>query len=179
MPIPDAESQGAQPRDQDAKIVDVDFLEWLYTRYSRAVLRRATSLMGESEAGKDVMQEVFLRALGASAEFPQVTSPLAWLYRITTNVCLNRLRDANRHRAILGQFVSPEEPTGTPLGDEALTLSALLFDVPQNLQQIAIHYFVDEMSQQEISDLLEVPRRTISYRLERFLEAARAANDAE
>ena len=178
MPMTVAERLDAQPR-HAPHIVDVDLLEQLYRRYHRAVLRRATALMGERDAGRDVMQEVFVRALGSQVEFAELSSPLAWLYRITTNMCLNRLRDDSRHRAILGRFVSGEEPSRAPTADHALTLSALLFDVPPELQEIAVRYFVDEMSQQEISDVLEIPRRTISYRLGRFLAVTRAANDAE
>jgi RNA polymerase sigma-70 factor (ECF subfamily) len=131
--------------------------------------------MGDRDAGKDVMQEVFLRVFRARAEFDAAASPLAWLYRITTNICLNRLRDSGRRRDILDQATSPGEPAIDGTIDAALTVRALLGHVPEEVQEIAIYYFVDQMSQEEIATLLAIPRRTIAYRIERFRSLTRAA----
>jgi RNA polymerase sigma-70 factor (ECF subfamily) len=118
--------------------------------------------MGDHDTGKDVMQEVFLRVFRARAEFDAATSPLAWLYRITTNICLNRLRDSGRRRDILDQARAPGEPSteGDGAVDAALTVRVLLGNVPEEVQEIAIYYFVDQMSQEEIATLLAIPRRT-------------------
>lgn len=45
------------------------FLDDLYRRHSRSVFRYACALMGDRDSGKDVMQDVFLRAFEARAEF--------------------------------------------------------------------------------------------------------------
>jgi RNA polymerase sigma-70 factor (ECF subfamily) len=160
-------------------IVDSLFLEQLYRTYSRSVFRRASALMGDRDAGQDVMQEVFLRVFRARAEFDAAASPLAWLYRITTNICLNRLRDSGRRRDILDRARAPGEPSTEGNGDgaveAALTVRALLGHVPEEVQEIAIYYFVDQMSQEEIATLLAIPRRTIAYRIERFRSLTRAA----
>jgi RNA polymerase sigma-70 factor (ECF subfamily) len=153
--------------------VDRCFLEELYRRYSRSVFRRACKLMGEPDAGRDVTQEVFLRAFEARAEFTAASSPLGWLYRITTNICLNRLRDSRRRRDLLARnFVGDE--SAVPTTDAALTVRALLGGVPEPMQEIAVYYYVDEMTQDEIAVLLSVPRRTVGYRLEQFLSIVRA-----
>jgi len=130
--------------------------------------------MRDGESAKDVMQEVFLRAFEARAEFTAAASPLAWLYRVTTNNCLNRLRDARRRRTILGRNFAGDSPGVAPTADAALTVRALLGNLPEDVQEIAIYYFVDQMSQEEISTLLAVPRRTVGYRLEQFRVLARA-----
>jgi RNA polymerase sigma-70 factor (ECF subfamily) len=131
--------------------------------------------MGDREDAKDVMQEVFLRAFKAYAEFTGTASPLSWLYRITTNICLNRLRDTGRRRQILDQAFSGDEPASGTSQDAALTVRALLGQVPEDVQEIAVYYFVDQMSQDEIASLLEIPRRTIGYRLEQFRSLTLAA----
>jgi RNA polymerase sigma-70 factor, ECF subfamily len=160
--------------------LDSIFLEELYRAYSRSVFRRANAIMSDRDAAKDVMQEVFLRAFTARSEFTMAASPLTWLYRITTNICLNRLRDTGRRRDILGQFTPANEPVTGPSVDAALTVRALLGHVPEELQEIAIYYFVDQMSQEEISSLLAIPPRTVSYRVEQFRSLTRAAaNDRE
>lgn len=164
-----------QPRNA---AVDAAFLARLYARYSRSVRRRAASMLSDRDAAKDVTQEVFLRALGARAEFTAARSPLTWLNRIATNLCLNRLRDTRRRRNILEQVTSFDESSTIPVGDVALTLETLLTKVPPELQEIAVYYYVDQMSQEEIASMLAVPRRTVGYRLEQFLDLARAASEA-
>ena len=156
----------------DLATVDAGLLEQLYRNHGRHILRRASAIMGDRDAGKDVMQEAFLCAFGARAEFTSAASPLSWLLRITTNICLNRLRDARRRKAILGRLSPRSEVARGPVPETALTVRALLGSVPVNLQEIAIYYFVDQMSQSEISALLEIPRRTIGYRLEQFRSLA-------
>jgi RNA polymerase sigma-70 factor, ECF subfamily len=155
--------------------MDSPFVNDLYRRYSASVLRRASLLMGDRDAGKDVMQEVFLRAFRARAEFAGAGSPLSWLYRITTNLCLNRLRDTRRRRDALERASTSGEPAAGPTIDTALTVRALLEHVPEGVQEIAIYYFVDQMSQDEIANLLSIPRRTIGHRLDQFRTLAQAA----
>jgi RNA polymerase sigma-70 factor, ECF subfamily len=169
-----------QLRSSDQVIVlrgsmDTAFLEDLYRRYSRSVFRRASSLVGDGDLGKDLMQEVFLRAFEARAEFTSATSPLSWLYRITTNICLNRLRDSRRRRDILKVAFGADELVARPTSDAMLTVRAVLDRVPEEVQEIAVYYFVDQMSQEEISVVMSIPRRTVSYRIEQFRSLALAA----
>jgi RNA polymerase sigma-70 factor (ECF subfamily) len=148
--------------------LDSIFLDDLFRRYSSGVIRRAGAILGDRDAAKDVMQEVFLRALKARAEFSSAASPIAWLYRVTTNICLKRLRDSARHRRILSTLLPPAPLLTEQPVDSALTVRALMRHVPANLQEIAIYYFVDHMSQDEIALMVGLPRRTVGYRLEQF-----------
>jgi DNA-directed RNA polymerase specialized sigma24 family protein len=58
--------------------------------------------------------------------------------------------------------------------DDQLTVRALLRFVPDDMQELAIYYFVDQMSQDEIAGLTGIPRRTIGYQLGQFRARARA-----
>jgi RNA polymerase sigma-70 factor (ECF subfamily) len=147
--------------------VDREELERLFRQHSRGVYRRARAILGDREAAEDAMQEVFLRAVRARDELTRAASPIAWLYRVTTNLCLTRLRDSARRRSILERTPTPAS-AAEPKVDAALTLQVLLRNIPDDLQEIAVSYFVDRMSQDEIAELVGLPRRTVSYRLEQF-----------
>jgi RNA polymerase sigma-70 factor, ECF subfamily len=143
-------------------------LEGMFRAYKGSVLRRATAILGDRDAANDVTSEVFLKVMSRRDEMLKLESPMAWLYRVTTNLCLKRQRDSARRRRILGVRVTSDPvPVDLP-ADVALTVHRLLEVVPEELHELAIYYFVDRMSQEEISQLLGIPRRTVGYRLEQF-----------
>lgn len=138
----------------------------IYQRYGAVVYRRARRMLGNDHAASDACQEVFLRLFRSLPRFERA-EPITWLYKVTTNHCLNLLRDEQRRRRLLEARV-PIAPT-VP----AVDLPALLAGFPEELQEIAVYYFVDEMSQDEIARLLGVSQRTVSNRLSAFRVLAR------
>lgn len=84
---------------------------------------------------------------------------MGWLYRTTTNCCLNRIRGRRRWHAFLRAL--PPEPAATA----SLPVQVLLKGLPSHLQEIALYYAFDEMSQQEIALVLGVSQKTVSNRI--------------
>ncbi len=83
---------------------------------------------------------------------------VGWFYRVTTNQCLNVLRNEQRHRRLLASVPVSSQSTSLPL-------SVLLRGIPEDMQTLAVLYHVDELSQQEIAEILGVSQRTVSARL--------------
>lgn len=138
----------------------------LYERAASLVYRRARRMLGDGHAARDVTQEVFLRVLDAFPDVAREAPSVGWLYRVTTNHCLNLLRDGRRQRALLAD-IGPAARAGegeTPLG-------LLLRGVPEHLHEVAAYYYIDELSQQEIAEVLGVSQRTVSTRLQEFRTA--------
>jgi RNA polymerase sigma-70 factor (ECF subfamily) len=154
--------------------MDLAAVEEIYRRYGSLVLRRARSILGDEQAARDAMQEVFVRALRSMESFRGEASPATWLYRVTTNYCLNQIRDEARRRALLAEQGAPAPRAGDPSAESRMTVVEVLGLVPEELREVAIYYYVDQMNQDEIAALLGVSRRTVGNRLEAFREAARA-----
>lgn len=154
--------------------MDVQTIETLYRTYGPSVLRRARRILGDEQAARDALQEVFVRALREREAFRGGASPMTWLYRVTTNHCLNVLRDGSRRRGLLERRVAPTLSAGREGGAEASADVALLLrHVPEDLRAVAICFYVDEMTQAEAAEHLGVSRRTVGYRLQAFREAVR------
>lgn len=151
-------------------------IEELYRRYGALVRRRARSILNDEHEAQDAMQEVFVRVIAAMSEFRGQSQPSTWLYRITTNLCLNRIRDSRRRRDRLAEAAEdgrePMVPAAPPTPEARTTLRAILARVDDDLAQVAVFYYVDDMDQAEIATVLGVSRRTIGYRLDRFREEA-------
>jgi RNA polymerase sigma-70 factor (ECF subfamily) len=83
--------RAAQQGDQDA-------FEQLVRRYDRPVLRLAMNLLRNPEDARDVYQEAFLRVYRNLGSFRLDSSFQTWLYRIVTNLCLDRFRSRKVRR---------------------------------------------------------------------------------
>lgn len=84
--------------DIEKKAIDI---EEYYSRYGPMVLRRCRQLLKDEEKALDAMQEVFVKLL-LNKDRLSGTYPSSLLFRIATNVCLNKIR-AQRTRQSLGK----------------------------------------------------------------------------
>ncbi len=143
----------------------VDFDE-LYRTCRPVVRHRAAQLVGDGEAD-EVVHEVFLLALEQMDAFRGAASPATWLYRVTTNHCLTRLRDSARRRRLLQRALDDGILARPALADaEArLALNELWDRLDPELAAVALYYHVDGMTQEAIADVMDTSRRTIGNRL--------------
>jgi RNA polymerase sigma factor (sigma-70 family) len=140
----------------------------LYARHSGVVFRRARQLLGDAEAARDATHDVFLRVIRSGKPVPPNPTATAWLYRVTTNLCLNKLRDGNRRASLLAQHAVAREVQ--PVAESRVTLAAILDRIPEQAQDIAVYFFLDELTYDEIASLIGVSRRTVGNRLAAFRE---------
>lgn len=149
-------------------------VDQLYRRYATALRRRALAILGRGGDADDVVHEVFLKAMTHAPELTREASPMTWLYRVTTNACLDRLRVQSRRRELLEVARAARDEASSADLTANLTLAQLLPRVPEEVRAVAIHFYVDEMTQNEIAEHLGVSRRTVGHRLEAFRTHASA-----
>jgi RNA polymerase sigma-70 factor (ECF subfamily) len=143
-------------------------MDELYRRYGSSVLRRARSVLGNEADAQDVLQHVFCALAENPEQFRGQSSMLTWLYSATNHQCLNRLRDSRRRSALLRERGLPASEIARTLDPEAhAQLRELLAGMPDELAQVAIYYYCDELSQAEIAELLGCSRRHVGNLLER------------
>ncbi len=150
-------------------------LEELYRRHAGAVFARCRYLLRDEEAARDATQDVFVRALRSSEELEDVESPTAFLLRTATNHCLNLLRASRAAwREEVARIARDRKERG--IEPEARELvRTLLGAAPVEAQEVAVLYFVDELTQAEIAEATGRSLPTIRKRLRDFLAAARGA----
>lgn len=90
--------------------------EELARHYDQEVLRLALHLTGSQEAAQDIYRDAFVRAYRNLPRFRFECSFYTWLYRIVTNVCLDRLEKNRSQHFDMGVKVSADSADEQPLG---------------------------------------------------------------
>jgi len=148
----------------------------LYREYGPAVYRRCMRLLGDRAAAEDATQEVFVKLVRDMKRLQDRETVLPWIYRVATNHCLNLRRDARRRgeEAADGDLELAPDTAGTPQAYPARQLAqAVLSRFDEETQAVAVGVFVDGMEHEEVARALGISRRTVSRKLDRFLENAR------
>ena len=162
------------PDEDEFSAAALDFLDPLYG----AALR----LTRNSDRAQDLVQDTFLKAIRARGRFSPGTNLKAWLYTILHNTWRNRQRDGARSRVDFDSEVVDLAAAGEGLGragqvdsPETLLLretldadlQAALDALPESYRDVVWLRDVDELSYQEIANVLDVPIGTVMSRLSR------------
>ncbi|XYH98601.1 RNA polymerase sigma factor [Sorangium sp. So ce1128] len=137
-------------------------LERVYAEHGHVVLRRARRILGDEEEAREALQEIFVSLIDHPDQFAGHSSITTFLYRVTTNLCLNKLRD-HRRRAnkLLEHGAAQADRQSGPVAEASVEAQELLMRLPEKLARVAVHYYIDEMTHEEIADMLGCSRRMV------------------
>ncbi|HEX5752585.1 MAG TPA: RNA polymerase sigma factor [Archangium sp.] len=164
---------------------DSQQISLLFNQHGPRVYRRALRLLGNPADAEEATQEIFIRAFRAAGNFRQQSQMTTWLYQITTNYCLNQIRDRSRRTRLHEEHVEPMADDGSRTGpvspDDLVLLRRLLSEADERQAAAAVYVFLDGMSHEEAASVLGVSKRTVGNLLERFQEwvNARTAGGSE
>ncbi|MCO4743192.1 MAG: RNA polymerase sigma factor [Proteobacteria bacterium] len=152
-------------------------LSELYDRYAHVLFHRALSILKNEELAHDAVHETFARVIQKSDEFRHQSSPLTWMYRISTNYCLNQIRNrklrTKKHEDhtedIMGSRTADPHEGGT---DQA-RMMRLLETVDDETRACVMYSFFDDCTRQETADLVGLSVPTVRKRINAFLDLAR------
>ena len=143
-------------------------LRALYDRYFGILRQKCLRMLSDPGEAEDVAQETFIRLWGARARFSRPEQVVAWLYRTSTRLAVDRLR-RQRVRA-----PASEEPpaagagvTGSPEFEAhyRAVWARLSRRLSADELELALLAHVDRMSQPEIAQVMDSSERTIRRRL--------------
>jgi len=117
------------------------------------VLRRCRKLLGDDQTARDAMHDVFVQVLTRADELDD-RAPSSLLFRIATNVCLNRIRSRKRRPedgdpSLLVEIAEATDPAARSAARAAL--DTLFRHEPDDTALIAILHLHDEMTLEEVA----------------------------
>jgi len=157
--------------DEGFSTAALEFLDALYG----AALR----LTRNADRAQDLVQDTYLKAIRARQQFADGTNLKAWLYTILHNTWRNRRRDGARARvefdsetmdrsAERGSVAVHETPESLLLRQTlSADLQAALDGLAESFREVVWLRDVDDLTYQEIADVLQIPIGTVMSRLSR------------
>jgi RNA polymerase sigma-70 factor (ECF subfamily) len=154
-------------------------IQALYVQYGYFLFRRCLTFVTDEATAQDAVQEVFVRALQSGAGFRGHADPKTWLCRISDHHCIDLLR----RRRSRGQSVAGGDGEDDLAADglchnddpeSMVTARRLMASLDLADRRMAMLYFVDELTQNEMAAELGLSRRTIGKYLKKLEVRARA-----
>ena len=128
-------------------------IEDLYRQYGPMVMRRCRQLLRDDEQAMDATQDVFVLLLQRRSRL-KADYPSSLLYRMATNLCLNRIRDGKRRRETAdGGLIDRIADAGElePRLTARSVLERLFGGHQDSTRVIAVLHYVDGMTLEEVA----------------------------
>lgn len=166
-------------RPDDAELVDRAAcgdraaLDQLLRRYEQRILAICLRMTGNPADAADAAQEAMIAICRGLPRFDKLSAFSTWLYRVTTNACLDELRRRARRPVAIDHPAAPGAVTGAH--DEAVsarvTLDEALAHLPAPYRAALVLRELCELNYEEIGAVLEIPPGTVRSRIARARDA--------
>jgi RNA polymerase sigma-70 factor, ECF subfamily len=143
--------------------------ETYYRTYGPMVLRRCRSLLRDEDQARDAMHDVFVQLLVHQDRLDD-HAPSSLLYRIATNVCLNRIRgrrDAERDGADVLLRIADAGAEADRLGARSI-LRRLFGGEEESSAAMAVMHLLDGMTLDEVATEVGMSVSGVRKRLRRL-----------
>ncbi len=152
---------------------DRDAFERLIEEYADRIYNLALRITGNRADAEDSMQEAFLSAYRAWSTFRGHSSRSTWLYRIAVNEALTLLRRRGGAPVPMDESLLIPVPDGCGAVAERLAVQSALARVRQDHRAILVLRFWEDLSYEEIAEVLGISLPVMKMRLKRAKEEFR------
>lgn len=171
-----------------SKAGDIAAFEMLIEAYQKKIFNLAYRIAGNYDDAGDLTQEALIRIFRSIANFKEQSSFSTWVYRITTNVCLDDIRKKKNRKVLsLDEEIHLEDGemkrqimSDDPLPDEVAEKEELrrivnnsIDSLPEDQRLVIALRDIQGLSYEEIARVLDCPSGTVKSRINRARQALR------
>ena len=162
---------------------DYEAFEEIVARYKDAIYNYVWRMVSHRDDADDLTQEVFVRAYMGIKSFRRESNLRTWLWRIATNICVDRYRRTGLEKQIIAPLDrSREDEEGSPIQTEfpdsrhdpqrvfentalQAEIARALGRLPEKLRAVVLLFDMEGMSYDEIAETLGCPIGTVKSRI--------------
>ncbi len=141
----------------------------IYDMYGERIFRYAYRMLGNRSDAEDATSETFLRVLRRSTELRADGAFRTWLFRITRNLCIDKMR---QHKLLElpadAQYGASEEKTAL-----RITVHKALGELPKEYREPLELCDLEEFSAKDAAEILDISVPALKSRLYRGRRALR------
>jgi RNA polymerase sigma-70 factor (ECF subfamily) len=159
---------------------DPSAFEAILRKYQDRVYNLCHYMLKNSEDAQDAAQDVFLKAYRALRGFRPDSSLYAWICRIAVTICLDYKRKSHREaprRETIKEDLPSDEPNPEQLYASAeipRSIQLALQKLPEKLRAAIVLREIEELSYEEIAEVLHTSPGTVKSRISRAREELRS-----
>lgn len=148
-------------------------LSLLWQAHSANVLNLAFRMMKNRDEAEDILMDVFVQAPKAVQSFRGESALGTWLFRLTVNACLMKLRAQKRHReleeekldVIIEEVLGKDDATNEDFDAELLEKG--LAELPAETRSMLWLKDAEDLDVKDLAEIYKMPEGTIKARLSR------------
>lgn len=161
--------------------------------YKDKIFHLAYRMLNNKQEAEDAVQETFLRVYTNLHRYDEYQKFSTWIFRIGTNLCIDKLRRRKQTYSLDAEMTDGEGndyyamlPSDEDTPEKQLIVSETQAQIhraietlPEKYKSVVILRYLQDMSLQEISDVLDMPVTTIKTRVHRGREYLRKKLEQE
>jgi RNA polymerase sigma-70 factor (ECF subfamily) len=142
-------------------------LEEFVGLYEKPVYNAAYRILGNPDDAADATQVVFLKAFEHLGQYNSKYKLFSWVYRIAVNESINQLKRGKKQQPLNDNEVavsnSPEAALAA--GDLSREIQQGLMGLTEDYRTVIVLRHFSECSYAQISEILQIPEKTVKSRL--------------
>jgi RNA polymerase sigma-70 factor (ECF subfamily) len=156
---------------------DIESFRILVERYESKIARYAKRFFFDGEEGKDLVQEIFIKAYVNIQSFDASRRFSPWIYRIAHNEFVNNIKKRQKERENVSLFdfdVLFPHLVAKETADDGFNKVEMKQMLDHSLDKLdgkykepLVLYYFEDMDYREIADILHIPISTVGVRLQR------------
>ncbi len=160
---------------QSSQKGDIKAYGKLATKYQDMIFTLAVRMLKNRQDAEDLCQEVLIKIFKCISQYQSFSAFGAWVYRISYNECLNRIRKDKRNRETYDVSVNEKEnwteTTNVLDSIEAQEKKAIIINALDELSEddrfIIMAYYFEELPIKDICEITDLTESNIKVKLHR------------
>lgn len=158
---------------------DKELFGEIIDRYEAKLTRYIQRFIQNKDDVSDIIQIVFIKAYTHLLSFDTARSFNSWIYRIAHNESVTYLRKKGTEKISYidfdtffpHPFAKETADSDVLKNDDKRILDASLKEISPKYREVLVLYYYEELSYQEIADVLHIPIATVGVRIRRGKES--------